>query len=93
MKKIYDIRGEFNRGEKGEHERLTIAKYSQVPVGCLFISYSQFRDTSRWVHVDRKRPFEVAKKGKIGAGWYTRGWFGTLEAAVKAAEKMAKEGE
>jgi hypothetical protein len=89
MRLIYDMRGEFNRKEKGEHPRLTIA--TRIPVGAVFISYSAFRDTSRWVHVERKKPFEVAIKGKVGEGWCTRGWYKTLDAAVKAAEKLASE--
>lgn len=89
MKKIYDIRGEFNRTTQGEHARLTVA--DRVPVGAILVNYSAFRDTSRWTHVDRKKPFEVAIKGRVGEGWQTRGWYKTLDAAVKAAEKLANE--
>jgi hypothetical protein len=91
MGKVYDIRNLVNRGVHGVHASLTIRDYTKVPVGAVFISFSQYRDTSRWVTVERKRPFEVAIKAKTGDGWYNHGWFKTLEAAVKAAEKLAIE--
>lgn len=89
MKKIYDIRGEHNRKTQGEYERLTVA--NMVPVGAVLIYFSAFRDISRWTHVERKKPFGVGIKGKVGEGWHNRGWYKTLGDAVKAAEKLANE--
>lgn len=91
MKPIYDIRNDVNLKEQGTHPDLTPAKYVDVPDHSLFISYSQFRDTSRWIHTERKRPFEVAKKGKKGMGWVTIGWYKTLDSAVKAAKDFQKD--
>lgn len=90
MTKIYDIRSEHYVKEQGTHPALTALDYPKVPVGALFVSHNKFRDTSRWTHVERKRPFEVAKKGKPGMGWVTIGWYKTLEHAVKAAEDFLK---
>jgi hypothetical protein len=88
MTKIYDIRNDVERQTQGTRERLTVLDYPKVPVGHFFINHSNFRDTSRWVHVERKRPFEVARKGSAGAGWTTYGWYKTLDLAIKAAEKF-----
>lgn len=91
VKKIYDIRDKFERVDYGTDERLTVAKFYQIPAGCFFIRFSPYRDISGGEQVERKRPFEVVLKSENPEDWLSRGWFKTLKAAVDAAEKLATE--
>lgn len=52
----------------------------------LFIRYSQYRDTSRWKHVERRRPFLVIQNPH----WREMSAHATLEAAIAAAHKAAR---
>lgn len=49
------------------------------------------RNTSRWNFVERKRPFEVCYRSRKAVGWAEMSSHKTLEAAIKAANKLAKE--
>lgn len=91
MPAVYDVRNEHERYAQGVHRTLTVADYVSVPTGAFFVNFSRFRDTSRWVTVDRKKPFEVARKGKAGMGWTNYGWFYTLDAAAAKARALDKE--
>lgn len=53
----------------------------------IFITHSPFRDTSRWKHVERKRPFIVY----INNHAFPLSSHKTLAAAEKAAYEYAKE--
>ena len=52
----------------------------------LFIHHQPHRHTSRWHHVDAKRPFVVHKRN-----WLKVGQSSTLDGAVKIAKRYGKE--
>ena len=53
--------------------------------GDIVIDYLPRRDTSRWVSVDRKRPYSV----QIAPSLQTYSWHKTLAAALAAARRLA----
>ena len=59
----------------------------------IWIHYSGHRDTSRWQSTPRTRPFLVEYVSAKNIGWTRLGAFKTLDAALIAATKYAKEYE
>lgn len=55
----------------------------------IYIQHLPFRDTSRWVSVDRKRPYGVFLNRPKSIGGDAISWHATLEAAERAANKYA----
>jgi hypothetical protein len=49
------------------------------------------RVVSRWVSIERKRPFVVSTLHPRRTGWHDISYHATLGAAIKAADKLAKE--
>lgn len=56
----------------------------------IWIHYSNYRDTSRWQHKPRTRPFLVDRVSSKNIGWSRIGAYKTLDAAVLAATKYVK---
>lgn len=61
----------------------------------LVIGYESYRGTKKWTHVPRQRPYKLdylmlgsVGYGSVGYGRPRVGWYGTLAAALKAAEKF-----
>lgn len=57
----------------------------------VYIMHLPFRDTSRWVSVDRKRPYGVFYNRPKSIGSDAISWHKTLEAAERTAKKYALE--
>ena len=53
----------------------------------IFIKHDRLRQTSRWNCVPRKRPFQVVR----WPGWLIESSHATLEAALAAARRVAKQ--
>lgn len=92
MLTIYDVRSDFQRAKSGGNSpRLTVSEYKDVPFRAYMIDFSEYRDTSRWVSVPRVRKFQLARRSnRIGDGWFTLGYYATLEKAIAAAEAYDK---
>ena len=67
----------------------TSVAHSKVPF--IMIHHSPTYEKSRWVHEERKRPFEVAYRSPKSVGWSAISYHATLAAAEKAARRQSKE--
>lgn len=57
----------------------------------VMIRHDPTRERSRWVFAPRKRPFTVCYRSGKGVGWAEMSHHATIDAARKAAVKVAKE--
>jgi hypothetical protein len=75
-----------------ETQEWTTFCHSREPF--VVIDHDNYRSTSRWQHVDRKRKFSVTRFSRnIRMGGYLRGtpaWYATLAQAEAAAAKIVQ---
>jgi hypothetical protein len=57
----------------------------------IMIHHSPTYEKSRWVHEERKRPFEVCYRSSKSVGWTALSHHATLAAAESASRRAAKE--
>lgn len=57
----------------------------------IYIHHIGFRDTSRWVSVERKRPYGVMIRNPRSICSHEWSWHKTLDGALKAAKALARD--